>query len=59
MNLPQPSTTLSLDTSLSTFTGDIVSVQDLVVGTATGPAVGDSEAQAAAAAVGKSTCVGA
>lgn len=44
---------------LSTFAGDIIPIQDLVVGTAAGPAVRDGQAQAAAAAVVNPAGVGA
>ena len=63
MDFPRPSTvsfqTSGLVKQLSTFAGDIIDIQDLIVSTAAGPAVRDREAQAAAAAVVHSTRVGA
>lgn len=66
MNFPQPSTVFGLWGNsfllvelLSTFAGDIVSIQDLIVGAAAGPAVRDGEAQAATAAIVNATGVGA
>lgn len=44
---------------LSTFAGDIVDIQDLIISTATGPSVRNSKAQTAAATVINSTGVGA
>lgn len=44
---------------LSTFAGDIIHIQDLIVSTGTGPAIRDSKAQTAATTVVSSTCVGA
>lgn len=68
MNFPQPST-LNFETSLlwkqlmveqlSTFAGDIINIQDLVIGAATGPAVRDGKAQTAAAAIVNPTHIGA
>lgn len=64
MNFPLPSTgslvkPFSTSKALSTFAGDIIGVQDLVVGTAAGPALRDGQAQAAAAAIVNPTDVGA
>lgn len=44
---------------LSTFAGDIIDIQDLIISTATGPAVRNSKAQTATAAVVDSTRIGA
>lgn len=41
------------------FAGDIIDIQDLIVSAATGPAVRNSEAQTAAAAIVNSTHIGA
>lgn len=68
MNFPQPST-LNFGTSLllkelmveqlSTFAGDIINIQDLVIGTATGPAVRNGKAQTATATIVNSAHIGA
>lgn len=44
---------------LSTFAGDIINIQDLVIGAATGPAVRDGKAQTAAATIVNPTHIGA
>lgn len=44
---------------ISTFAGDIIDIQDLIVSTAAGPAVRNSKAQTATATIGNSTGIGA
>ncbi len=63
MNFPWPSTQIFGETFLrvkllSTFAGDIIDIQDLIVSTAAGPAVRNSKAQTAAATIVNSTRIG-
>ena len=44
---------------LSTSAGDLINIKDLIISTSTGPAIGNSEAQTAAATVVDSTLIGA
>lgn len=64
IHCPDPSTlifgeTVFLVGLLSTFAGDIIDIEDLIVSTATGPAVRNSKAQTATATVVNSTRIGA